>query len=744
MNICSNSEAIRSIVDVAMAQPLASPYFFVIGAGVSRPSMPLAEEIIQELRTSWTNRYGATDEPAPNASTMDRYEFWFRKVYLDAKSRQIYLRKKIQGQPIPAASFRLASILADGRLSKLVVTTNFDLFISRALGLIEADPLVYDSADTANERFAVRNSDLQILHVHGTYQYYDCVNLRGEIGDQARRMVNVVDDVLANFSPLVIGYSGWEGDVIMTALRRRLYRERSARSLPYNVYWFCYRESTLETLPPWLKDHPNVYFILPNQGLGAVSRVARESLMSQRESTIVSQPADATLSADDIFQSMIEAVGIPATELDTDPIRFFVRRLKIYIRDIEDHQVETIATELSSLMKSQEKVQSIQKQLHGLHYEAALRESLELYRSGLDLGMARRRELMEAAWSAASSLFVAEADPPVLNDAFDLVIALASELRARGAADEGVQEKLARTLVYQGLFRMRGGDYAGAIRTFDEVIERFEDASSIGLQDATSSALVNKGVALCRWQISGPEDAALIEDVLAMYDRVIKTYDDSPHAGLRESVASALVNTGYLLNIAGRFEESLEVYDEVIDHFSGAVEPSIRVHAVRAMINKAFRLAGNHEISGIRKSIELYQEAIDKIGGLRGNSPQLGLTLAWNGLGFQRLLLAKHTLPQDAAQARSILLDARAAIGEALKLAPDSGMVIGNQAYIEFLLGDDLEYAHKRLLEAVACGGEETRAAELQDTGIFPLPRDAEFVAWLRAAPPAAQVAAAD
>jgi len=68
----------------------------------------------------------------------------------------------------------------------------------------------------------------------------------------------MLDQLLARHSPLVIGYSGWDGDLIMEAIKRRL-----KFSLPYNLYWFLSSEREHGTLPTELKDHPNVIFVIP-------------------------------------------------------------------------------------------------------------------------------------------------------------------------------------------------------------------------------------------------------------------------------------------------------------------------------------------------------------------------------------------------------------------------------------------------------------------------------------------------
>lgn len=49
-------------------------------------------------------------------------------------------------------------------------------------------------------------------------------------------------------SPLVIGYSGWENDVIMSELK-----ERFKMPLKYKMYWFCHNEEDYKNLPLWIK-----------------------------------------------------------------------------------------------------------------------------------------------------------------------------------------------------------------------------------------------------------------------------------------------------------------------------------------------------------------------------------------------------------------------------------------------------------------------------------------------------------
>ena len=128
------------------------------------------------------------------------------------------------------------------------MTPNFDDQLSRALRLFGYDAEVIDNPATVDFLDRERTRDVQIVHVHGTYRHYDCRNLLPEIkanarsrGGMRRFLAQLLD---SHRSPVVLGYSGWEGDVIMSALSEHL-RRRKRFGLPNKIYWFCYRRENV-------------------------------------------------------------------------------------------------------------------------------------------------------------------------------------------------------------------------------------------------------------------------------------------------------------------------------------------------------------------------------------------------------------------------------------------------------------------------------------------------------------------
>ena len=240
MNLISVKEAVSHIKQACEPADMNSrlPYFFLVGAGISCPSIPPAAEIEDHCKKVALN-YGRKDMPDSN-QRIDTYSHWFERAYPHTIERQEYLRCLIEGKPISHANLRLAHLLSEKKVASLVITTNFDDFLSRSLTLFGYPHIVCDHPKTVG-RIDPEGHDLQIVHVHGSYWFYDCCNLRGEIEDRAQpssdtilTMGNLLDHILFQRSPIVIGYGGWDDDVIMTALKHRL---RSG-ALAYNLYWF--------------------------------------------------------------------------------------------------------------------------------------------------------------------------------------------------------------------------------------------------------------------------------------------------------------------------------------------------------------------------------------------------------------------------------------------------------------------------------------------------------------------------
>nr|MBA3441711.1 SIR2 family protein [Pyrinomonadaceae bacterium] len=559
------------------------PYFFLVGAGISKPPISLASEIEAECKKTAQKR-NRIDDP-PGKHPMDTYSHWFKKAYPSRVLGQKYLQGLMRDKNISQANFRLAHLVLEKKIANLVVTTNFDDFLSRALILFGKHAIVCDHPMMAERIDPEEQNEIQIVHVHGTYWFYDYVNLREDITNRAQpsaqttsTMVALLDNILSRRVPLVIGYSGWEGDVVMTALKRRL----SGRNLPHPLYWFCYRQAEIESLPDWLKFHPDVNFVIHQQKSksqsdterveGESSIQSRMTLPPQAEAKGISDKGseEPVLPAQQVLDKLIQAFALKAPNLTSDPLQFFADQLRRSLPQDDAGQSEGDIYFIKSVVerierakqREQEETQTIQlieSQLEKVR--DALRRSQ--YREAIEQGRTIRtdnmtatqlRELMNAMWSAAS----------LLND-------------------NSIEE----------------------LNGYDMVIT-----------------------------IDG-----------IMVERKIE------EPSLREMVAKALVSKGYRLGVLNRNEEAVAAYDEVVKRFGEATEAGLREQVAWAL----------------------------------------------NGIGFQMICEAKQSWANDDEQlARSILFKAQEKITSALERAPENPVLLGNQGYIAFLLGDKAR-AHELL-----------------------------------------------
>lgn len=315
------------------------PFFFMVGAGISFPPVPLASQIVDSCKAVAT-RLSRTNLPTA-LGIGEEYSHWFKRAYPQPKQRQRYLRQLMEKTNVSHANFRLARILLDGSITNLVITSNFDDFLSRALTMFGVRPIVCDHP-SGIDRINLFQNDIQIVHIHGTYWFYDCCNLNDEIISRASpsnettvTMAALLDNVLAHKSPIVIGYRGWENDVFMGALKRRIWKRR----LPYIVYWFCYSETEIDAMPEWLRLHEDVVFVLhpksatlvnesndpksPENYIDSPQTASIESLSPENEQVF--------LKADDVFDQFIIAFDIKPPKLVSNPLEFFKEQIEAFL-----------------------------------------------------------------------------------------------------------------------------------------------------------------------------------------------------------------------------------------------------------------------------------------------------------------------------------------------------------------------------------------------------------------------------
>jgi tetratricopeptide (TPR) repeat protein len=599
-----------------------SPFFFLVGAGISHPSVPLAADIETQCR-GVAAKYERLDEPL-GTKPIDTYSHWMGTAFPQPVQRQRYLRGLIERKPISHANLRLAHLLLGKTLTNLVVTTNFDDLLSRALTLFGEPHIICDHPSTV-ERIDPEQNDLQLVHVHGSYWFYDCCNLHGEL--QARASVSsstsltmgsLLDNILSHRSPIVIGYSGWEGDVLMSALRRRLNTR-----LPFNLYWFCHHKGALEYLPDWLRAHEDAFFVLPSpkkqseqqQGVAKAKEQPIEVIDSAAPVQFTSagdkESGELALTAQQVLDELIQSFQLPAPDLTLDPLGFFAKQLRgalphgtapqpqsdLYFIDSVIMRIER------ATLREQETSQLVESHLESVR--DALRRSQ--YREGIlnaqnlrmqDLSEVQLREVLDAVRAAAVGLDDHSAEE---LRAHELAIGAIDTLRRLGRYDSALEEKLLQALMSRGLTLKFMNSHEQALEAFQEVLKRFALRPEAVIQESVAESMFSQAEELGNLGRFGESFAA--------YDEVIRKFGAATEKSLQETVAEAFLGKADMQDLSDDSNEALTTYDQLLARFGDRTDGRMPTLVVRALVRKAMVLESSDKVD---EALAIYQDVIDR------------------------------------------------------------------------------------------------------------------------------------
>ncbi|MGH8614479.1 MAG: tetratricopeptide repeat protein [Gammaproteobacteria bacterium] len=267
---------------------------------------------------------------------------------------------------------------------------------------------------------------------------------------------------------------------------------------------------------------------------------------------------------------------------------------------------------------------------------------------------------------------------------------------------------------------MDGYDLVVAIG--DVLLKR--DRDNPALRERMAEALVNKGFRLGALNRS--------EEAVTVYDEVVQRFGEATEPAVREQVAKALVNKGFRLGALNWSEEEVAVYDEVVQRFGEATEPAVRERVARALFNKGFRLGG---LNRSEEEVAVYDEVVQRFGEATEPAVREVVGRSLNDIGFAFLYDAKRMWAAgDEPAARDRLFRAEEKLRVGLNRAPDNPVILGNLGYAAFLSGR-VDEARELLGRAIRLGGEELRQAALDDAAIHPLPQDEAFKELVRSIP---------
>ena len=360
------------------------PYFFIVGAGVSVPEIPSASKIVdlckEKVKEIDPELYAQYEESTKSflENGMKYYSTWIEYAYPNRIDRSRLFKSLCRKAKISSANLMLAQILHSNQFANTVFTTNFDDSIKKALELMGTKS--FFCAENSMDNLVVSNQskDIQIIHVHGTFDFYDCANLEKEIDDVASQKgvvgsSRLLSSFLSNQAPIIVGYSGWENDVIMQCLKERL-----KYPTPLQYIWVCYNKQSYLALPDWIKENDSVIFVISepeNSNCGETG-----SALTWNTSGNV-DTIDATM----FFKRIISNFKLKAPLIFTDPYSYYFKKIQSVLPKDEDVLHLRHWTQRLKLIESDNSFEKLVQQLETLYIAKDYEEAIVVLSKMIDL-----------------------------------------------------------------------------------------------------------------------------------------------------------------------------------------------------------------------------------------------------------------------------------------------------------------------------------------------------------------------
>lgn len=227
-------------------------YALLLGSGISRAAgIPTGWDVTVDLIGKLSAVVGAAEEALPDPSV------WYAERYgeepdysrvVDRLAGSPEDRRQLlegyfepdeqdreEGKKLPTEAHRAVAELVTGGYIKVIVTTNFDKLMERALEAAGVTPTVISTPDDAEGAPPLQHTRCTVIKVHGDYLDARIKNTPAELTEYDPRTDALLDRVFDEYGLIVCGWSGEYDTALVNALKR-------ARSRRYTTYWASYGE----------------------------------------------------------------------------------------------------------------------------------------------------------------------------------------------------------------------------------------------------------------------------------------------------------------------------------------------------------------------------------------------------------------------------------------------------------------------------------------------------------------------
>lgn len=277
----------------------------------------------------------------------------------------------------------------------------------------------------------------------------------------------------------------------------------------------------------------------------------------------------------------------------------------------------------------------------------------------------------------------------------------------------------AMTLYNRGVVQRQLNQHDASIKSCDEVVDIFGNATELVLKELVAKALLVRGFAQFSQNLS---DAAM-----SSYDDIVYRFGNSRELKLKQLVAIALNNKGGMQIRINNFDGAIHTFDELLCRFGSEEDVSLKEEVAKALINKAFSQM-KLRLSDV--AMQTYEEVIHLFGDKTEAAFNIQVSYAHNGMGFEYICKGKHALSLgDVTGANVYFNKAITHLDKASSYTlpeQSNGLILGNRAYALALLGSIslAEESFAAALRSPVDGGKKLYEETLNDFDIYPIPQD--------------------
>ena len=219
-------------------------YALLLGSGISRDAgIPTGWEITLDL----IKNIAATDKEKPKD-----FEKWYRERYNESPDYTTLLKKltitpadranllrsyfeptteeKEENLKVPTPAHKCIAILVKYGYIRIILTTNFDRLLEKALSEEGITPTVISTEDEIKGAMPFVHNECTIIKLHGDYMDTRIKNTPEELAKYSNKVNKYLDQIFDDFGLIICGWSA-EYDI---ALRNALYRKKNRR---FSTYW---------------------------------------------------------------------------------------------------------------------------------------------------------------------------------------------------------------------------------------------------------------------------------------------------------------------------------------------------------------------------------------------------------------------------------------------------------------------------------------------------------------------------